>query len=89
MLRLNMSVPPSANPNRLGALGQDLAGFPNGRRLTDDILDVTLRVAEGALLPNHPPAVDGLGDGMDANNVPFRTKFPYLALPNMVSVNQQ
>ena len=87
-LRLNMSIPPSANPNRLGVVGKDLAGFPNGRRLADDALDVTLQAAEGVLLPGHPAAVDGLGDGVDANNVPFRQMFPYVALPNTKAVNQ-
>jgi len=89
MLRLNMSVPPSASPNRFGVLGGDLAGFPNGRRLADDTIDVTLQVAEGVLLPGHPAAVETLGDGVDANNVPFRNAFPYLALPNMDGVNTQ
>jgi hypothetical protein len=88
-LRLNMSIPPTANPNRLGVLKGDLAGFPQGRRLSDDALDITLQAAEGVLLPGHPAAVDGLGDGVDANNVPFRQKFPYVALPNTVAVNQQ
>ncbi|GIF47455.1 uncharacterized protein DUF4331 [Asanoa ferruginea] len=88
MLRLNMSIPPSANPNRLGVVGGDLAGFPNGRRLADDVLDITLQAAEGILLPNPPPAVVGLGDQVNTNNVPFRTAFPYIALPNQVAVNQ-
>jgi hypothetical protein len=87
-LRLNMSIAPSANPNRLGVLKGDLAGFPNGRRLADDTLDVSLQAAEGVLLPGHPAAVDGLGDGVDANNVPFRQMFPYVALPNTKAVNQ-
>jgi hypothetical protein len=87
-LRLNMSIPPTANPNRLGVLRGDNAGFPNGRRLADDVLDVTVQAAEGVLLPGHPAAVDGLSDGVDANNVPFRQQFPYVALPNMVAVNQ-
>ncbi|MEU4557157.1 DUF4331 domain-containing protein [Actinoplanes sp. NPDC023936] len=87
-LRLNMSVPPSATPNRLGVLGGDNAGFPNGRRLADDVTDVTLRVAEGVLLPNHPAAVDGLGDAVDTNARAFRGTFPYVALPNVIAVNQ-
>jgi len=87
-LRLNMSVPPAATPNRLGVLGGDNAGFPNGRRLADDVTDVTLRVAEGVLLPNHPAAVDGLSDAVDTNAVAFRGTFPYVALPNVVAVNQ-
>jgi hypothetical protein len=87
-LRLNMSIPPSATPKRLGVLDGDNAGFPNGRRLADDVTDVTLRVAEGVLLPNHPAAVDGLGDAVNANALPFRAAFPYVALPNVIAVNQ-
>ena len=87
-LRLNMGVPPAANPNRLGVVGGDLAGFPNGRRLTDDVIDVTLQAAEGILLPNPPTAVGTLGDGVNANDHQFRTVFPYVALPNEVSVNE-
>ena len=51
MLRLNTSTPvtPPASQNDLGVLGGDLAGFPNGRRPYDDVVDITLRVAEGAL----------------------------------------
>ena len=41
----------------LGVIGGDLAGFPNGRRLSDDIIDVSLRVVEGVLIPGHDPAV--------------------------------
>ena len=78
MLRLNMSIPPSASPNRLGVLGNDNAGFPNGRRLTDDVVDIELRVVEGALTGSK----NTLGDGVDANDVAFRTSFPYLALPH-------
>jgi hypothetical protein len=87
-LRLNMAVAPAANPNRLGVVGGDLAGFPNGRRLTDDVIDVTLQAAEGILLPNPPEAVKTLGDGVDANSAGFRSYFPYVALPNQASVNQ-
>jgi hypothetical protein len=86
-LRLNMAVAPSASPNRLGVVGGDLAGFPNGRRLADDVVDVTLQAAEGVLLPGHPAAVDSLGDGVNANDLPFRDSFPYVALPHDTAVN--
>ncbi|HXF73998.1 MAG TPA: DUF4331 domain-containing protein [Actinomycetota bacterium] len=79
MLRLNMSIPPCASGcSRLGVIGGDLAGFPNGRRLTDDVIDIALQVVEGELVgsPND------LGDGVDANDVPFRGAFPYVALPH-------
>ena len=51
-------------------------------------LDVTLQAAEGVLLPNHPAAVDGLGDAVNTNALPFRNTFPYVALPNVIAVNQ-
>jgi len=78
MLRLNMSVAPVAAGNRLGVIGGDTAGFPNGRRLSDDVVDIELQVLEGELL-NNP---NDLGDGVDANDLPFGTRFPYLALPH-------
>ncbi|WP_203825912.1 DUF4331 domain-containing protein [Actinoplanes palleronii] len=87
-LRLNMAVAPAMTPNRLGVIGGDLAGFPNGRRLADDVIDVTLQAAEGILLPDVPEAVKTLGDGVDANSAGFRSSFPYVALPNQMSVNQ-
>jgi cell division septation protein DedD len=86
-LRLNMSIPPTASPNRLGVVGGDKAGFPNGRRLTDDVVDIALQAVEGVLRPGHPAAVDKLGDGVNANDVAFGTSFPYLALPHTAAVN--
>lgn len=71
-LRLNMSIAPAAASHRMGVLGQDLAGFPNGRRLTDDVIDITLQAAEGALLPNPNPALATLGDNVNANDLPVR-----------------
>jgi hypothetical protein len=47
MLRLNVAVPPSANPSPLGLLGNDAAGFPNGRRVTDDVVTIELRALAG------------------------------------------
>jgi Domain of unknown function (DUF4331) len=51
MLRLNTAIPVTAiaAQNDLGVLGNDDAGFPNGRRPYDDVVDITLRVADGAL----------------------------------------
>jgi hypothetical protein len=77
-LKINLGVPPSANPSPLGVLGGDLQGFPDGRRLTDDVVDISLRVVAGELKGNHVP----LGDGVDANDKPFLSSFPYLAAPN-------
>jgi hypothetical protein len=87
-LRMNMGVAPTASPNRMGVLAGDNAGFPNGRRLGDDVIDITLQVAEGVLLPGHDPGADGLGDGVNANDVAFRTTFPYVALPHGQAVNR-
>lgn len=83
MLRLNMTIPPSANPNRLGVLAGDLAGFPNGRRLADDVTDIELRVVAGVLVgPQFDVAPNNqLGDGIDANDLPFLPYFPYVAPP--------
>ena len=79
-LKINMGVPPSANPNRFGVLANDLAGFPNGRRLIDDITDIELRVIAGALLPADQGGKQiPLGDGVDQNDKPFRSAFPYVA----------
>ena len=86
-LRLNMSVPPAAQPDRMGVIGGDNAGFPNGRRLTDDVIDIALQVMEGAAT-NGPVQALAAGDGVDANDVPFDTTFPYLALPHDTAVNQ-
>lgn len=83
MLRLNMDIAPcTSGCSRLGVLGGDLAGFPNGRRLSDDIIDIALRVTEGVLLPNHSSAADTLGDGVNANDVPFLNSFPYVGYPH-------
>jgi hypothetical protein len=83
MLRLNTGVPatPLANATRLGLIGGDAAGYPNGRRLYDDVVDITLRVAVGGILIptfNHFPN-NRLGDGVNVNDAPYRTQFPYLA----------
>jgi hypothetical protein len=77
-LRLNMSIAPAAKPNNLGVIAGDNAGFPNGRRLADDVVDVSLQVVEGVLLGQKT----GLGDGVDASDKPIGTSFPYVALPH-------
>ncbi|MFB3739279.1 MAG: DUF4331 domain-containing protein [Candidatus Velamenicoccus archaeovorus] len=83
MLRLNMAIPPcTSDCSRLGVLGGDLAGFPNGRRLSDDVIDASLRVVLGVLLPDHQALADTIGDGVDANDVAFTDTFPYLAYPH-------
>ncbi len=95
LLRLNVAIPPSSSPSRLGVLDGDFAGFPNGRRLADDVVDIELRALEcsyGAAAG----IVEGFGfcggnadrtpnnlitDGVDRNERSFSTAFPYLATP--------
>jgi len=90
LLRLNMGIPPTDNPSRLGVLDGDLAGFPNGRRLWDDVVDINLRaiadgygsfLEENFGLPNLSPN-NTVGDGCDANDKAFLDEFPYVAAPH-------
>jgi hypothetical protein len=84
MLRLNTAISPNPNPSRFGVLGGDVAGFPNGRRLADDVVDIALRVMAGAtpLTPSFNSGINAmLGDGVSANDKPFLNQFPYLASP--------
>jgi hypothetical protein len=95
LLRLNVAIPPAMSPDRMGVLAGDFAGFPNGRRLGDDVVDIELRALEcsyGAAAA----IVEGFGfcdgnahrtpnnlitDGVDENERSFMTEFPYLATP--------
>jgi Domain of unknown function (DUF4331) len=79
MLRLNTGVPPTpmASRRRLGLLAGDAAGFPNGRRLTDDVIDIAARAVAGILAGpayNYP-----IGDGVNAPDLPTQETFPYVA----------
>jgi len=95
-LRLNVNVAPlnQGDPgySNLGVIGGDLSGYPNGRRLNDDVTDVTLRVAEGTLLrpadDKFKTTVDGLGDAVSQNDVPFLTEFPFIADPHSGSTTR-
>ena len=82
MLRLNTSIPPAAEPNRLGVLAGDNAGFPNGRRLIDDVVDIEVQVLEGAARTGELVEALAAGDAVDENDLPFMETFPYLALPH-------
>ena len=87
MIRLNTSIPPTATAeqDRLGLLAGQNDGFPNGRRLVDDVTDIELRALAGGTpftadfnkAPNN-----ALTDGVDANDVAFLEVFPYLAPPH-------
>ena len=85
LLRLNTGIPPTlpGSENRLGLLGGDPAGFPNGRRLSDDVTDITLRLVVGGVFAGPPFSTSAintrLGDGVNVNDAPYRTTFPYLA----------
>ena len=83
LLRLNtgVSATPPAQANRLGLIAGDAAGYPNGRRLMDDVTDIALRVVVGGVLvtgfnkfPNNK-----LGDGVNVNDAAYKNEFPYLA----------
>ena len=79
-IRLNLAIPPTApvgHGNRLGVLGGDLGGYPNGRRLEDDVIDISERAVGGVLIGHSLP----LGDGVDGNDVPYLATFPYQADP--------
>ncbi len=92
MIRINTDIKGelcSPTPSRLGVLGGDACGFPNGRRLSDDVVDIELLAVAGAAYE----VLDGrdgdfafdaaligvLDDGLGGNDVPFRTTFPYMA----------
>jgi hypothetical protein len=100
LIRLNTGIPPSGpvgTGNRLGVLGGDFAGFPNGRRLEDDVTDIELRAFACGYGPFAGPLVESfgfcdgranrspnnlLGDGVDENDKSFVTTFPYVPSPH-------
>jgi hypothetical protein len=85
MMRLNTSIAPkpAAMQNNLGVLGNDAAGFPNGRRPGDDVVDIALRVAMGVLLDSEdaPSGQLPYNDGVTVKATDFRSRFPYLNTP--------
>jgi hypothetical protein len=100
LLRLNTGIAPSGpvgTGNRLGVLAGDFAGFPNGRRLEDDVTDIDLRAFACGYGPVVAPLIEGLGqcdgnanrtpnnllgDGVDENDRPFHVSFPYVGEPH-------
>ena len=70
-------IPPSATENPLGVIGGDNGGFPNGRRLGDDVVDAAERVMAGFLKGNKVE----LGDGVNSGDVPNLASFPYESAP--------
>ncbi|HEV2370125.1 MAG TPA: DUF4331 domain-containing protein [Acidimicrobiales bacterium] len=94
-LRLNMAVAPASSPNNLGILGGDLAGYPNGRRVFDDVTTIELRAIAGATYPlvdssyTADAAAGAVTDGLTANagdttamgTANYLGSFPYLGTP--------
>ena len=79
LLRLNTGIPPTpfAQAKRLGFLAGDNAGFPNGRRPLDDVVDIAARAVAGILAGskyNTP-----IGDGVNTSASPLPTTFPFVA----------
>ena len=87
LLRLNMAIPPTSSPSPLGILGGDLAGFPNGRRVGDNVVAIELRAIAGATIPLVDPSFtpDGaaalLTDGTSPGSDRYISQFPYLGVP--------
>jgi hypothetical protein len=84
-LRVNLSVPvtPKEKLSRLGVLGGDNQGWPNGRRLEDDVIDIAEQAVGGFLKGKKLP----LGDGVNSGDVPRMASFPYEADPLAGSAN--
>jgi hypothetical protein len=78
VLRLNLSIPVTASPNRMGVLAGDNQGWPNGRRLGDDVIDIAEQAVGGFLKGTKLP----LGDGVDTEDAKTTASFPYVADPN-------
>lgn len=82
MLRLNTAVAPTSQSTRrrLGLLAGDPAGFPNGRRVSDDVIDIFFRFTAGAGATGFNVAPNNrIGDGVNTNDVPYQETFPYVA----------
>ncbi|TML55197.1 MAG: DUF4331 domain-containing protein [Actinobacteria bacterium] len=88
MLRLNVAIPPASNPNALGVVGGDLAGFPNGRRVFDDVVSIELKAIAGATIPLVKPsytpdgAVALVSSYLTPGNGRYQDSFPYLGTPH-------
>jgi hypothetical protein len=96
MLRLNMAVPPTASPSNLGLIGGDPAGYPNGRRVFDDVVTIEVRAVAGVTLPLVDPSYtpDGAAavvtDGLTSSDTDITAKgtekylpnFPFLGVPH-------
>jgi hypothetical protein len=87
MLRLNVAIPPSKSPKPTGVVGGDVAGFPNGRRITDDVVTIELQALAGATIPlvnkSYTPdaAIADVSDGVTGAALTLWPNFPYLGPP--------
>ncbi len=86
LLRLNVAIPPASSPSSFGILGGDLAGFPNGRRVTDDVVTIEVRALAGftyQLVASYTPdgAAGAVFDVTQPTSDRFNPHFPYLADP--------
>ncbi len=95
LLRLNMAIPPATSPNNLGLLGGDGAGFPNGRRVFDDVVTIEVRALAGAVLSlvdksfSPDGAAGAVNQGLTSSGTDlsamgtenYLTSFPYLGVP--------
>ncbi len=87
LVRLNVAIPPTDQPNNLGLVAGDPAGFPNGRRLDDDVVTIELRAIAGLTIPLVDPsyvpdaAASAVTDGTTNTNAATTDSFPYLGLP--------
>jgi hypothetical protein len=87
LLRLNMAIPPTRSPNPAGLVGGDAAGFPNGRRLQDDIVTIELRALAGVTYPlvdkSYTPdaAAFKVTDGASGSGLNLLSSFPYMPEP--------
>lgn len=90
LIRLNMAIPPSPNPNILGIIGGDLAGFPNGRRVFDDTVTIELRAIAGVTIPLVDPSftpdaaasvVSDFSPPQIPAGIKYEQHFPYLGVP--------
>jgi len=88
MLRLNVAVPPASSPNPLGLVAGDPAGFPNGRRVFDDVVTVELRAIAGLTYPlidktfQPDAATSAVQQGVGPGANRYLTTFPYLGTPH-------
>ncbi len=90
---MNLAISPASTPSRLGLLGGDVAGFPNGRRVADNVIDIELKAVAGAVYnlvnPSFTPDsnISAVSQGVDTNPVQppntdsFLSTFPYLPHP--------